>query len=77
MCIRDSGYIAPVISGFGLLAVLVLAVINFAVLTGASKLLSYSLTGLLLVGAVVGVALALRLKTKEPERYLTIGHEKF
>ncbi len=72
-----ASYIAPVISGIGLLAVLVLAVINFAVLTGASKLLSYSLTGILLVGAVVGVVLALRLKEREPERYRTIGHEKF
>jgi amino acid transporter len=72
-----ASFIAPILAGLGLLAVFVLAVVNFDVLTGASSLLSYSLTGLLALGAVIGVALALRLKVADPERYRTIGYEKF
>ncbi len=72
-----SSYVAPLLAAIGLAVVLVLAVVNFAVLTGASNTLSYSLTGLLLVGAIVGVVLALRLKARDAARYATIGHEKF
>ncbi len=72
-----SSFVAPLLAGLGLLVVLVLAVINFAVLTGASSILSYSLTGLLLAGAVAGVMLAMRLKARDPARYGTIGYEKF
>lgn len=69
--------LAPVLAGLGLLAVFILAVVKFDVLTGASSLLSYSLTGLLLVAVIVGIFLALRLKAKDPSRYQTIGYEKF
>jgi len=52
--------ILPVISGVLLICVLVLAIANFDVLTGASKTISYILTGLLPLAAIAGVLLARR-----------------
>lgn len=72
-----STVLAPVVAGLGLLAVFILAVIKFDVLTGASSVLSYSLTGLLLIGVVVGILLAAWLKFRNPALYKTIGYEKF
>ena len=52
--------IFPVISGVLLLGVLVLAIANFDVLTGASKTISYALTSLLPIAAIAGALLARR-----------------
>ena len=67
---------APVVSGLLLLVVLFLIVTHFDLLTGASETLAYSLTGLILLAAVIGAALALRLRRADPGRYEAIGHEK-
>lgn len=71
-----SSYIAPILAGILLVTVLYFIVINFSILTGASKLLSYSLTGLILLAAVIGVALSVRLRATDPDRYKNIGYEK-
>lgn len=71
-----SSYVAPVVSGLLLLVVLFLIVTHFDLLTGASETLAYSLTGLILLAAVIGAALALRLRRADPGRYEAIGHEK-
>jgi len=71
-----SSYVAPSLAGILLVVVLYNIVINFTVLTGASTILSYSLTGLIMAAALVGLALAIRLRTKDPARYATIGYEK-
>jgi amino acid transporter len=71
-----SSYVAPIAAGLLLVAVIVLIVTHFDLLTGASVTLAYSLTGLILVAAVIGVGLALRLRRSEPARYADIGHAK-
>ena len=71
-----SSYIAPLLAGLLLVTVLYFIVIDFSLLTGASKVLSYSLTGLVLAAAIIGLGLALRLKASDPARYASIGHEK-
>ena len=71
-----SSYIAPVIAGVLLIAVLILIVTHFDLLTGTSDTLAYGLTGLILLAAIIGVGLALRLRAADYGRYLTIGHEK-
>lgn len=71
-----SSYVAPIGAGILLVIVLYNIVINFALLTGASNVLSYSLTGLILAAAVIGLALALRLRGADAARYASIGHEK-
>lgn len=71
-----SSFVAPIVSGLLLLVVLFLVVTHFDLLTGASETLAYSLTGLILLAAVIGVVLALRLQRADPARYHAIGHEK-
>jgi amino acid transporter len=71
-----TSYVAPIASGVLLLVVLFLVVTHFDLLTGASVALAYSLTGLILLAAVIGAALALRLRRTDPARYAAIGHEK-
>jgi amino acid transporter len=71
-----SSFIAPAIAGVLLIVVLTLIVLHFDVLTGASKALSYSLTGLILLAAVIGTGLALRLRAVDFRRYQDIGFEK-
>jgi hypothetical protein len=66
----------PLVSGVALGAVLVLAIINFPMLTGAGPLLSYSLTGLLPVFAVLGVVAASRLKRRDPRAFAQLGSSK-
>lgn len=70
------GLLFPAISGLALLAIVVLAIIHFDVLTGASKTLSYALTSVVPIVAVTGVWLAYRLRKVSPERYETIGMHK-
>jgi amino acid transporter len=70
------GRILPGFSCLALLAVLVLAVIHFDVLTGASQLLSYGLCAVIPVALVVGVFLAVRLRKVSPERFAALGSHK-
>ncbi|WP_434624152.1 APC family permease [Pseudomonas sp. Z1-29] len=70
------GRILPGFSCLALLAVLVLAVLHFDVLTGASQLLSYGLCAVIPVALIVGVFLAARLRKVAPERYSALGSHK-
>ncbi|QHA82813.1 amino acid permease [Pseudomonas mediterranea] len=70
------GGIFPALSCLVLLAVLIIAVLHFDVLTGASQALSYSLCAIIPAALLAGVLLAARLRKGAPERYLMLGSHK-
>ncbi|WP_425930408.1 APC family permease [Pseudomonas sp. NyZ201] len=70
------GRILPGFSCLAFLAVLVLAVVHFDVLTGASQLLSYSLCAVIPLALIVGVVLAVRLRKLSPQRFIALGSHK-
>ncbi|CAH2914743.1 MAG: Uncharacterized amino acid permease, GabP family [uncultured Paraburkholderia sp.] len=69
-------FVFPVLSGIALLGVLVLAIINFPVLTGASVGFSYGLTVLMPVFAIAGIASARRLKRRNPSAFDALGNSR-
>ncbi|MCI0997357.1 APC family permease [Pseudomonas corrugata] len=70
------GGIFPALSCLVLLAVLIIAVLHFDVLTGASQTLSYGLCAIIPAALLAGVFLAARLRKSTPERYLALGSHK-
>ncbi|RDU96247.1 APC family permease [Trinickia dinghuensis] len=68
--------VLPVLSGIALLVVLVLAIANFPVLTGAGHLIAYSLTGLLPLFAIAGALAASRLRRRNPRAFERLGCSK-
>ncbi|CAN1600897.1 APC family permease [Pseudomonas sp. B21-028] len=70
------GRIFPALSCLILLAVLIIAVLHFDVLTGASQALSYGLCAIIPAALLAGVFLAARLRKGAPERYLALGSHK-
>lgn len=68
--------VLPVISGIALAALLVLAIVSFPVLTGASAGFSYALTASLPVAVMVGVAAASHLKQRDPAAFDQLGSSK-
>ncbi|MEX5495778.1 APC family permease [Pseudomonas asgharzadehiana] len=70
------GRILPIFSCLALLMVLVLAVVHFDVLTGASQLLSYSLCAVIPAALLAGIYLAARLRKVAPQRFLALGSHK-
>ncbi|KPQ30914.1 APC family permease [Halomonas sp. HL-93] len=66
----------PALSCAALLFMLVIAVMHFDVLTGSSKVLSYSLCMLIPLFLMVGVILAVRLRRSSPESYQSLGFHK-
>jgi amino acid transporter len=66
----------PVASGLILTSILVLAILNFTVLTGASPAIAWGLTVTLPLAAVVGFVLALRLRKKDPAAFLKLGESR-
>ncbi|AOE60584.1 APC family permease [Pseudomonas corrugata] len=70
------GGIFPALSCLVLLAVLIIAVLHFDVLTGASQTLSYGLCAIIPAALLAGVFLAARLRKSAPERYLALGSHK-
>jgi hypothetical protein len=70
------GRIFPGFSCVALLAVLIIAVVHFDVLTGASKALSYGLCAIIPAALLAGVFLAARLRKASPQRYLVLGSHK-
>jgi len=70
------GGIFPALSCLVLLAVLIIAVLHFDVLTGASQTLSYGLCAIIPAALLAGVFLAARLRKGAPERYLALGSHK-
>jgi amino acid transporter len=77
---RDEGalrvFVFPVLSGVALLGVLVLAVVNFPVLTGASVRLSYGLTVTIPVFAIAGITAARRLKARDRRAFDALGNSR-
>lgn len=69
-------FVFPVLSGIALLGVLVLAIVNFPVLTGASVGLSYGLTVLMPVFAIAGIVSARRLKARNPRAFDALGNSR-
>lgn len=68
--------VLPLLSGIALTAVLLFAIANFSVLTGASKTLSYALTVSLPVAAIIGFLLAGRLRMRNPVLFSKLGNSK-
>ncbi len=68
--------ILPVISGIAIAAVFVLAVVNFDVLTGASRHLSIGLTSIVPIAAIIGALRASLLRRSEPEKFAELGFSK-
>ncbi|VXC15288.1 Amino acid permease-associated region [Burkholderia sp. 8Y] len=66
----------PVISGLALAVVLVLAIVNFPLLTGAGATLSYALTALLPIFAVAGILAARSLKRRDRASYERLGSSR-
>lgn len=65
--------VAPVVAGAALIAVLGYAIGNFDLLISSGGVLVWLLPSLLLVAAALGVAAALRLRTRAPQRYTEMG----
>jgi len=68
--------VMPALAIVGLSIVLVLAVANFHVLTGASAGISYALICLVPIAAVIGWIAARRLCRVEPGRYASLGQDR-
>jgi hypothetical protein len=62
-----------VIAGLALVFVIVEIVINFGNLSGASGVLGWFLPSLVLIAGVVGLLLAVSLKSRSPEAYAKLG----
>jgi len=69
-------FVSPLVAALALAAVLVLAIVNFSVLTGASVAFSYALTASLPVFAIIGVVLARKLKRRDPAAFARLGSSK-
>jgi len=67
--------VLPVASALSLSVVLVLAVGNFHVLTGASRAISGGLLLLVVVGALMGWLAAHRLRRDEPANFARLGQD--
>ncbi len=65
--------LVPAFTGLVLLAVIVTIVRNFGDLAGASGALAIVLPGLVLLAALVGLMLAVRLKGADPASYARLG----
>lgn len=68
--------VLPIVAGLALLTILVLAIVNFSVLTGASEGLAWALTGLLPLAGILGVVLATRLRRADPQKYARLGSNR-
>lgn len=65
--------VLPVVAGLALLTILVLAIANFSVLTGADVALAWGLVALLPLAGILGAVLATRLSRSDPEKYAVLG----
>ena len=66
----------PVLACLGLLLVLLLAVANFHVLTGASRVISLALVATVPIAAVAGWLSAARLARRDPVRFAGLGQDR-
>jgi amino acid transporter len=69
-------YLAPLIGGIGMAVVVVLLFLNASAAAGeAAKTLLFTLIPWIVIGVfLAGIALALYMRIKNPERYRSIGH---
>lgn len=67
--------VAPIVAGLVLAYIIVQIVLNFGNLSGASGTLSWFLPSLVLIAAVIGIALVLSLKSKDPAAFAQLGNE--
>lgn len=65
--------IAPLISFVALTVVLVLVIANFDLFSGGAPMVNEILIGLAVVAVIAGVARALYLRTRAPERFAVLG----
>ncbi len=70
------GRILPGFSCLALMAVLILAVVHFDVLTGASKVLSYGMCAIIPAALTGGFFLAARLRKSCVEQFMALGSHK-
>ncbi len=75
-CSTLRSVLAPVVAGVAFVVIVVLAFIHFDVLTGASHTLAVVLPALILVAALTGALLALRLRHVDPARVARLGMHK-
>jgi amino acid transporter len=68
--------VLPVLSGLALAVVLVLAIVNFPLLTGAGVGVSYALTALLPLFAVAGVLAAKKLRQRDRSAFERLGRSR-
>ncbi|GJI90407.1 MULTISPECIES: APC family permease [Duganella] len=68
--------ILPVVSGIGLMAILLLAVMNFHVLTGASRFTSYALICVIPLAFVGGLVAARLLCNADAVRFAGLGQDR-
>jgi len=68
--------IFPGLATLALLFVLVTAILNFDVLTGASQSLSYALCAVIPAALLIGVVLARRLRVAAPHRFRELGSHR-
>jgi amino acid transporter len=68
--------IFPGLSSLALLFILVTAILNFDVLTGASKPLSYALCAVIPIALAIGAVMARRLRTVAPGRFNALGSHR-
>jgi amino acid transporter len=68
--------VLPAASALALSVVLLLAVWNFNVLTGASSMLSMSLIVLVPIAGVLGWQIAGKLQQRDPDRYQQLGQDR-
>ncbi len=66
----------PALACMGLCAVLLLAVCNFDVLTGASSKISWVLVAMVPMAAAIGWAMASRLDRLNPRRFAKLGQDR-
>lgn len=68
--------VAPFVSGILLVIILVLAVVNFRVLTGASDATAWVITATLPLAGIIGWFLTARLGRTDPHRYTSLGSNR-
>ncbi len=68
--------VAPVVAGIALVLLSIFATAKFQDLTGAGTGLTFTLVGLIPLGAVIGAASAAVLKSREPEAFAQMGRNR-
>jgi hypothetical protein len=65
--------VLPVLTGVILAALVIYIAVNFGSIAGASGLLAVFLPGLVVIAAVIGLALAARLKSADASGFARLG----